>query len=144
MDILNAPTKAPVLAGLALPRTGAAASDAVDEAAEQLKRAKRPVMLLGMLASKPDVAAQIRALVETTGEGAPGTRQHEGDLGGAARGGKRWDILAGVRRSHVEHEAIRNVVAEPEAGNVFGRPSGRGPLHRYPGTSCLAWSLAVK
>jgi acetolactate synthase-1/2/3 large subunit len=80
MDVLNAPTTAPVLAGLALPRTGAAAADAIEEAARQLKRAKRPVMLLGMLASKPDVAAQIRSVVEATGIPVVGTYQAAGAL----------------------------------------------------------------
>ena len=80
MDILSAPTRAPVLAGLPLPRTGAAATDAIDEAAEQIKGAKRPVLLLGMLASRPDVAAQVRALVEATGIPVVGTYQAAGAL----------------------------------------------------------------
>ena len=80
MDILSAPTKAPVLAGLPLPRTGAAAADAIDEVAEQIKRAKRPVMLLGMLASKPEIAAQVRALVEVSGIPVVGTYQAAGAL----------------------------------------------------------------
>ena len=80
MDILSAPTRAPVLAGLPLPRTGAAATDAIDEAAKQIKGAKRPVLLLGMLASKPDVAAQVRALVEATGLPVVGTYQAAGAL----------------------------------------------------------------
>ena len=78
MDILNATTTAPVLAGLPSPRTGAAAEDAIDEAAEQIKRARRPVMLLGMLASNPDVAAEIRALVKRTGIPVVGTYQAAG------------------------------------------------------------------
>lgn len=80
MDILSAQTEAPVLAGLPLPRAGAAAADAVDDAAEQIKRAKQPVMLLGMLASRPDVAAQIRALVAATGIPVVGTYQAAGAL----------------------------------------------------------------
>jgi acetolactate synthase-1/2/3 large subunit len=80
MDILSAQTKAPVLAGLPLPKTGAAATDAIEDAAEQIKRAKRPVMLLGMLASKPDIAAQIRALVTITGIPVVSTYQAAGAL----------------------------------------------------------------
>lgn len=80
MDILSAETKAPVLAGLPLPRTGAGAADAVEEAAEQIKHAKRPVMLLGMLASKPEVAAQVRALVARTGIPVVSTYQAAGAL----------------------------------------------------------------
>jgi acetolactate synthase I/II/III large subunit len=80
MDILSAQTKAPVLAGLPLPRTGAAAADAVDDAAEQIKRARRPVMILGMLASKPDIAAQVRALVTITGIPVVSTYQAAGAL----------------------------------------------------------------
>lgn len=45
------------------PKSGPAAEDAIAEAATLISRAEKPVLLLGMMASRPDAAAAVRALI---------------------------------------------------------------------------------
>ncbi|RFD20053.1 acetolactate synthase AlsS [Komagataeibacter melaceti] len=78
MDILSMPAEGHVLAGRRLPVPGAAPAEAVAEALKLVRKAQRPVILLGLLASRPDVADAVRALVATTGVPVIGTYQAAG------------------------------------------------------------------
>ena len=78
MDILSMPAQGNVLAGRKLPTPGAAPVEAVNEALALVRKAQRPVILLGLLASRPDVSDAVRALVATTGAPVIGTYQAAG------------------------------------------------------------------
>src|ERR1700761_7127931 len=78
MDVLNQPTHAPVLAGKAVPALGAAPHSAILEAVKVIDKASRPVILLGLMASHPKVAAAARKLILTTGTPVVGTYQAAG------------------------------------------------------------------
>lgn len=63
MDIVNMPATGDVLTSARSPKQGAADEDAIKEAAAEIRNAKRPVILLGMMASRPENVDAIRALV---------------------------------------------------------------------------------
>jgi acetolactate synthase I/II/III large subunit len=65
MDIMVGPAKCDVLSPPAYSGTGPADSEAIQEAARLINQAKRPVVLLGLLASKPENAAGVHELIES-------------------------------------------------------------------------------
>jgi acetolactate synthase-1/2/3 large subunit len=80
MDIMTAPAKCEVIAPPPPAKYGPASSNAIDEAARLLNRAKRPVVLLGLLASKPQNAAAVQALIESGKLPVVGTFQAAGAI----------------------------------------------------------------
>ncbi|WP_338333434.1 acetolactate synthase AlsS [Acetobacter sp. LMG 32666] len=107
MDVLSMPANAPVLADRLAPRMGGAPADVVAEAASLLKNAKRPVMLLGMLASRPDVAEAVRAFVKQTGVPVVGTYQAAGAVSEELvdRFGGRIGLFRNQHGDQLLHEA---------------------------------------
>jgi acetolactate synthase I/II/III large subunit len=65
MDIMVAPSKCEVLTPPIYSGAGPADTTAIKEAARLINRANRPVVLLGLLASKPQNAAAIHKLIES-------------------------------------------------------------------------------
>ena len=65
MDIMVAPSKCEVLTPPAYSGAGPADTTAIKEAARLINQAKRPVVLLGLLASKPQNAAAVHELIES-------------------------------------------------------------------------------
>jgi acetolactate synthase-1/2/3 large subunit len=65
MDIMVAPAKCEVLTPPAYSGAGPADATAIKEAARLINQAKRPVILLGLLASKPQNAAAVQELIES-------------------------------------------------------------------------------
>jgi acetolactate synthase-1/2/3 large subunit len=65
MDIMVAPSKCEVLTPPAYSGAGPADATAIKEAARLINQAKRPVILLGLLASKPQNAAAVHELIES-------------------------------------------------------------------------------
>jgi acetolactate synthase-1/2/3 large subunit len=65
MDIMVAPFKCEVLTPPAYSGAGPADTTAIKEAARLINRAKRPVVLLGLLASKPQNATAVHELIES-------------------------------------------------------------------------------
>jgi acetolactate synthase I/II/III large subunit len=65
MDIMMAPAQCDVLTTPEYSGTGPADAAAINEAARLINRAKRPVVLLGLLASKPENAAAVHALLDS-------------------------------------------------------------------------------
>jgi acetolactate synthase-1/2/3 large subunit len=65
MDIMVAPAKCEVLTPPAYSGAGPADATAIKEAARLITQAKRPVILLGLLASKPQNAAAVHELIES-------------------------------------------------------------------------------
>ena len=80
MDIMVAPAKCDVLTPPTYSATGPADSAAVNEAARLINRAKRPVVLLGLLASKPENAAAVHELIESGKLPVVGTFQAAGTI----------------------------------------------------------------
>ena len=81
MDIVNMPATGDVLTSTRTPKQGAADEDAIKEAAAEIRKAKRPVILLGMMASRPENVDAIRALVSDCNIPVVGTFQAAGALG---------------------------------------------------------------
>jgi acetolactate synthase I/II/III large subunit len=65
IDIMVAPPKCEVLTPPAYSGAGPADTTAIKEAARLINQAKRPVVLLGLLASKPQNAAAVHKLIES-------------------------------------------------------------------------------
>ena len=65
MDIMVAPSKCEVLTPPSYSGSGPADATAIKEAARLINRAKRPVVLLGLLASKPHNVAAVHELIES-------------------------------------------------------------------------------
>ena len=65
MDIMVAPAKCDILTPPAYSAAGPADVAAIKEAARFIDQAKRPVVLLGLLASKPENAAAVHELIES-------------------------------------------------------------------------------
>jgi acetolactate synthase-1/2/3 large subunit len=65
MDIMVGPAQCDVLTPPTYSGTGPAGSEATKEAARLINQAKRPVVLLGLLASKPENAAAVHELLES-------------------------------------------------------------------------------
>jgi acetolactate synthase-1/2/3 large subunit len=77
-DVMEAPAVGPVLTPARVPRLGAADDAAIAEAARLLDAAERPVVLLGMLASRPAAAAALATLLDRTRVAVVGTFQAAG------------------------------------------------------------------
>ncbi|MFE8871826.1 acetolactate synthase AlsS [Acetobacter persici] len=107
MDVLSMPAQAPVLADRAVPKTGPASVDAIADATKLLKNARRPVVLLGLLASRPDVAEAVRAFVATTGVPVVGTYQAAGAVSHELvdRFGGRVGLFRNQHGDQLLHEA---------------------------------------
>ena len=78
MDIMMAPAKCDVLTPPAYSGAGPADSAAIKEAARLINQAKRPVVLLGLLASKPENAAAVHELIDSGKLAVVGTFQAAG------------------------------------------------------------------
>lgn len=65
MDIMVGPAKCDILTPPTHSGSGPADSAAIKEAARLINQAKRPVVLLGLLASKPDNVAAVHELIES-------------------------------------------------------------------------------
>jgi acetolactate synthase-1/2/3 large subunit len=78
MDILNLPARGSVLADRHPPLAGPAPTDALAEALRVIGAAERPVVLLGLMASRPEVAEAVRKLIAVTGAPVVGTYQAAG------------------------------------------------------------------
>ena len=78
MDILNMPANGQVLADRSLPASGPAPEAALSEALAHIGQASRPVILLGLMASRPQVADAVRKLIAATGAPVVGTYQAAG------------------------------------------------------------------
>jgi acetolactate synthase-1/2/3 large subunit len=83
MDIVNAPATGDALTHVPSPELGPAAADSIREAADLLKEARTPVLLLGMLASTPESAEAVRSFIDKTGAAVVGTFQAAGAVGSA-------------------------------------------------------------
>ncbi|SPM31921.1 acetolactate synthase AlsS [Mycobacterium terramassiliense] len=66
-DVLAAPTTEGITARLPIPPLGAAPPHAVTRAAELIRAAQRPALLVGIRGADPDGCAALRALVAATG-----------------------------------------------------------------------------
>jgi acetolactate synthase I/II/III large subunit len=78
MDIMVAPAKCEVLTPPAYSGAGPADTTAIKEAARLINQAKRPVILLGLLASKPQNATAVHELIESRKLPVVGTFQAAG------------------------------------------------------------------
>jgi acetolactate synthase I/II/III large subunit len=78
MDIMMATSKCEVLTPPAYSGAGPADTAAIKEAARLINQARRPVVLLGLLASKPHNAAVVRELIESKNLPVVGTFQAAG------------------------------------------------------------------
>jgi acetolactate synthase-1/2/3 large subunit len=83
MDIVNAPAKGDVFTNLPAPAMGPAPIDDIRAVAELLKEAHSPVLLLGLLASRPENAGAVRKFVAQTGVAVAGTYQAAGAIDAA-------------------------------------------------------------
>jgi acetolactate synthase-1/2/3 large subunit len=77
-DIMEGEARCEVLDVPANPKFGAGSRESLEEAAQILNGAQRPVLLLGLLASRPENADAIRALLRKTGLPVVGTFQAAG------------------------------------------------------------------
>jgi acetolactate synthase I/II/III large subunit len=80
LDIMMAPAMCDVLTPPAYSGTGPADAAAVKEAARLINQAKRPVVLLGLLASKPENADALRELIDSGKLPVVGTFQAAGAI----------------------------------------------------------------
>jgi acetolactate synthase I/II/III large subunit len=80
MDIMVAPAKCDVLIPPTYSPPGPADFAAINEAARLINHAKRPVVLLGLLASKPENAAAVHELIESGKLPVVGTFQAAGAI----------------------------------------------------------------
>lgn len=107
MDILNQPAVGSVLADRPVPQPGRACDSALVEALTILRKARRPVILLGLMASKPAVAEAVRRLLSVTGAPVVGTYQAAGavskDL--STRFGGRIGLFRNQPGDRLLHEA---------------------------------------
>lgn len=82
MDIMTSPAKCDVLMPPNRSGGGPADATAITEAARLINNAKRPVVLLGLLASKPENAAAVRDLIQNGKLPVVGTFQAAGAISG--------------------------------------------------------------
>ena len=81
MDVMTAAAGANVLALPPPLRLGAAAAEAVSDAAKLIRTAQNPVVLVGLSASKPVNAAAVRSFIEDNNLAVVGTFQSAGAIG---------------------------------------------------------------
>jgi acetolactate synthase I/II/III large subunit len=79
-DIMEGEAKCDVLMPSTNPKFGPASRESLIAASELLKEAKRPVLLLGLLASRPENAEAVRALIRKTNIPVVGTFQAAGTV----------------------------------------------------------------
>ena len=79
-DIMEGEARCEVLDVSANPRFGAGSRESLVEAAKIINDAQRPVLLLGLLASRPENASAIRAFLRKTGLPVVGTFQAAGTV----------------------------------------------------------------
>jgi acetolactate synthase I/II/III large subunit len=79
-DVQSSPTEATAPSLCTIPRLGAAPADLIVKAAKKLSDAKRPVILLGLGASKPKATAAVRKLLKRFPMTAVGTFQGAGAI----------------------------------------------------------------
>jgi acetolactate synthase I/II/III large subunit len=83
MDVMSLPATGDPLADLAPATLGAAAAEAITAAAKLLNKARNPVLLVGLLASRPENAEAVRRFVAETGIPVVGTYQAAGTIDAA-------------------------------------------------------------
>jgi acetolactate synthase-1/2/3 large subunit len=130
MDILNSPESGRVLTNRPAPQPGPASARTVAEAARIIGKAAQPVILLGLMASRPEVAMAVRKLIAMTGAPVVGTYQAAGavshDL--VDRFGGRVGLFRNQHGDQLLHEAdlviaigYNPVEYDPELWNVDNR-----------------------
>ncbi len=77
-DVMEGEAKCEALTGAARPLMGPGSRDSIEEAARIFNCARKPVMLLGLLASRPGNADAVRAFLRKTGVPVVGTFQSAG------------------------------------------------------------------
>jgi acetolactate synthase-1/2/3 large subunit len=65
-DVVSAPTTAQIIRPLPVPALGAAPEEQIQRAAQLIRAAERPVLLVGMRAADPAACAALRALISDT------------------------------------------------------------------------------
>ncbi|MEX3943976.1 acetolactate synthase AlsS [Paraburkholderia sp. BR10937] len=85
-DIASLPATGEPLVDLTSVLSGAAATEAIAAAAKLLVKARNPVLLVGLLASRPENAEAVRRFVEKTGIPVVGTYQAAGTVDAANLG----------------------------------------------------------
>ena len=83
MDLVNLPAQGDTLTEYTPPPLGAAPAEVIREAAQLLRNASNPVLLVGLLASRPENAQAIREFVATTNIPVVGTYQSAGTIDAA-------------------------------------------------------------
>ena len=78
MDIINDPTDGAILVPRAIPEPGAADTAGIDRALSLLAQARKPVVLLGLLASRPENSLAVRAFLDKSRLPVTGTYQAAG------------------------------------------------------------------
>ncbi|HDX8343381.1 TPA: acetolactate synthase AlsS [Aeromonas dhakensis] len=78
MDIINEPADGAILVPSAIPEPGAADESGIDRALSLLARARKPVVLLGLLASRPENSLAVRAFLDKSRLPVTGTYQAAG------------------------------------------------------------------
>src|SRR5580700_7492897 len=79
-NIMEGEANCEVLTGSSRPAFGPGSQRSLDEAARIINRSRRPVLLLGLLASRPENADAVRAFMRKTGIPAVGTFQSAGTV----------------------------------------------------------------
>src|SRR3984957_7093798 len=79
-DVMEGEANCEVLTGSARPAFGPGSQRSLEEAARIIDGSRRPVLLLGLLASKPENAEAVRAFMRKTGIPAVGTFQAAGTV----------------------------------------------------------------
>ena len=130
MDILNSPESGRVLADRPAPEPGPAAARAIAEASRIIGKAAHPVILLGLMASRPEVAPAVRKLIAATGAPVVGTYQAAGAVSHELvdRFGGRVGLFRNQPGDQLLHEAdlviavgYNPVEYDPELWNVDNR-----------------------
>lgn len=78
MDIINEPADGAILVPRAIPEPGAADEAGIDRALSLLAQARKPVVLLGLLASRPENSLAVRAFLDKSRLPVTGTYQAAG------------------------------------------------------------------
>ncbi|WP_429152223.1 acetolactate synthase AlsS [Aeromonas hydrophila] len=78
MDIINEPADGAILVPSAIPEPGAADERGIDRALSLLTQARKPVVLLGLLASRPENSLAVRAFLDKSRLPVTGTYQAAG------------------------------------------------------------------
>jgi acetolactate synthase-1/2/3 large subunit len=78
IDVMAAPAECEVIEPCETPKLGPAASEAIEEAAQLISKSSKPVVLLGMLASKPENSKPLQELLKNGNLPVVGTFQAAG------------------------------------------------------------------